>query len=192
MTTSIARTQIHDGMNWVNGMESVVADCKHHQIQVVIHCCPLKRHFAKHVGTMSIQRYTKKTKAKHWKFEKYFRNVKHFDHTCAAVTTSDSKHNQQKIHTFHSDTHSACYWIIDEIFDFILVHCGNQQWFRAMVCFVNDSFSKEAPKMTTNKPADDTIDDLTIDENAFLHLKLQRIAGGSVIEYQPTFSPHGE
>ncbi|XP_031624324.1 WD repeat-containing protein 75 [Contarinia nasturtii] len=60
-----------------------------------------------------------------------------------------------------------------------------------MVCFVNDSFSKEDTKMTTNKP-DDTIDDLTIDENAFLHLKLQRIAGGSVIEFPPTFSPHGD
>lgn len=62
-----------------------------------------------------------------------------------------------------------------------------------MVCFVNDSFSKDVARMTTNKSAaNDTIDDLTIDENAFLHLKLQRIAGGSVIEYQPTFSPLGE
>lgn len=60
-----------------------------------------------------------------------------------------------------------------------------------MVCFVNDSFSKDDAKMTTIK-ANDTIDDLTIDENAFLHLKLERIAGGSVIEFQPTFSPHGE
>lgn len=60
-----------------------------------------------------------------------------------------------------------------------------------MVCFVSDSFSKDESKMTTNK-ANETIDDLTIDENAFLHLKLQRIAGGSAIEYQPTFSPHGE
>lgn len=60
-----------------------------------------------------------------------------------------------------------------------------------MVCFVNDSFSKDDNKMTTNK-ADITIDDLTIDENAFLHLKLQRVAGGSVIEYPPTFSPNGE
>lgn len=60
-----------------------------------------------------------------------------------------------------------------------------------MVCFVNDSFPKDDIKMTTNK-ANDTIDDLTIDENAFLHLKLQRVAGGSVIEYPPTFSPSGE
>lgn len=60
-----------------------------------------------------------------------------------------------------------------------------------MVCFVNDSFSKEDSKMTVYK-VDDDIDDLTIDENAFLHLKLQRIAGGSVIEFPPTFSPHGE
>lgn len=59
-----------------------------------------------------------------------------------------------------------------------------------MVCFVNDSFSKDDAKMT-NKP-NDTVDDLTIDENAFLHLKLQRVAGGSVIEYPPTFSPYGE
>lgn len=60
-----------------------------------------------------------------------------------------------------------------------------------MVCFVNDSFSKDGAKMTTNK-ANETIDDLTIDENAFLHRKLQRVAGGSVIEYPPTFSPNGE
>lgn len=60
-----------------------------------------------------------------------------------------------------------------------------------MVCFVNDSFSKDEAKMLTNK-ADESIDDLTIDENALLHLKLQRVAGGSVIEYPPTFSPHGE
>lgn len=45
--------------------------------------------------------------------------------------------------------------------------------------------------MTTNKP-DESIDDLTIDENSFLHLKLQRVAGGSAIEYPPTYSPHGE
>lgn len=60
-----------------------------------------------------------------------------------------------------------------------------------MVCFVNDSFSKDDIKMTTNK-ANETIDDLTIDEDALLHLKLQRVAGGSVIEYPPTFSPNGE
>lgn len=61
-----------------------------------------------------------------------------------------------------------------------------------MVCFVNDNFSKDDAKMMTTQKLDDTIDDLTIDENAFLHLKLQRIAGGSVIEYQPIYSPHGE
>lgn len=60
-----------------------------------------------------------------------------------------------------------------------------------MVCFVSDSFSKADHKMTTNKNIE-TIDDLTIDENAFLHLKLQRVAGGSVIEYPPTYSPYGE
>lgn len=60
-----------------------------------------------------------------------------------------------------------------------------------MVCFVNDSFSKDDTEMTSNK-ANETIDDLTIDENAFLHLKLERIAGGSVIEFPPTFSPNGE
>lgn len=74
-----------------------------------------------------------------------------------------------------------------------------------MVCYVNDSFPKDnndddtAVKMTTmrgtattTRANDTSIDDLTIDENAFLHLKLQRIAGGSVIEYAPTYSPCGE
>lgn len=75
-----------------------------------------------------------------------------------------------------------------------------------MVCYVNDSFPKDNNddgtdvKMTTTmrgtataaRANDTSIDDLTIDENAFLHLKLQRIAGGSVIEYAPTYSPCGE
>lgn len=80
-----------------------------------------------------------------------------------------------------------------------------------MVCYVNESFPKDTndddtyTKMTTTptmrmattasntmKANDISIDDLTIDENAFLHLKLQRIAGGSVIEYPPTYSPCGE
>lgn len=78
-----------------------------------------------------------------------------------------------------------------------------------MVCYVNDSFPKDnndddtnvkmttmrgtaATTTTTTRANDNTIDDLTIDENAFLHLKLQRIAGGSVIEYPPTYSPCGE
>lgn len=80
-----------------------------------------------------------------------------------------------------------------------------------MVCYVNDSFPKDNNdddtdvKMTTmmtttamrrtattNRANETSIDDLTIDENAFLHLKLQRIAGGSVIEYPPTYSPCGE
>lgn len=60
-----------------------------------------------------------------------------------------------------------------------------------MVCYVNDSLCKDEVKMTTNK-ANEIIDDLTTDENAFLHLQLQRIAGGSAIEYPPIFSPHGE
>lgn len=60
-----------------------------------------------------------------------------------------------------------------------------------MVCYVNDNFSKDDIKMTTNK-ANDSVDDLTIDENAFLNLKLERIAGGSVIEFSPIFAPHGE
>lgn len=80
----------------------------------------------------------------------------------------------------------------------------------AMVCYVNESFPKDNnddayTKMTTTPTAlpmrmannatranHISIDDLTIDENAFLHLKLQRIAGGSVIEYPPTYSPCGE
>lgn len=74
-----------------------------------------------------------------------------------------------------------------------------------MVCYVNDSFPKGNSdddtdvKMTTmrgtataTRANDISIDDLTIDENAFLHLKLQRVAGGSVIEYPPTYSPCGE
>lgn len=73
-----------------------------------------------------------------------------------------------------------------------------------MVCYVNESFPKDNDddthtKMATMRMAntamranDISIDDLTIDENAFLHLKLQRIAGGSVIEYPPTYSPCGE
>lgn len=75
-----------------------------------------------------------------------------------------------------------------------------------MVCYVNDSFPKDNNddgtdvKMTTTMRAaatatranDVSIDDLTIDENAFLHLKLQRMAGGSVIEFAPTYSPCGE
>lgn len=76
-----------------------------------------------------------------------------------------------------------------------------------MVCYVNDSFPKDNNddntdvKMATtttrgaatvHRANDTSIDDLTIDENAFLHLKLQRIAGGSVIEYAPTYSPCGE
>ena len=74
-----------------------------------------------------------------------------------------------------------------------------------MVCYVNDSFPKDkndddtGVKMTTmgrmattTRANDTSIDDLTIDENAFLNLKLQRIAGGSVIEYPPTYSPCGK
>lgn len=72
-----------------------------------------------------------------------------------------------------------------------IILCEQNKRKVAMVCFVNDSFSKDDHKMTANK-ANETIDDLTIDENAFLHLKLQRVAGGSVIEYPPTYSPYGE
>lgn len=76
-----------------------------------------------------------------------------------------------------------------------------------MVCYVNESFQKSnnnddddhdtITKLTTMTAAatqanDIPIDDLTFDENAFLHLKLQRIAGGSVIDYPPTYSPCGE
>lgn len=59
-----------------------------------------------------------------------------------------------------------------------------------MVCFVNDSCSKEEHSMATNK--DNSVNDLTLDDTDFLDLKLQRVAGGSVIEYPPIFSPNGE
>lgn len=59
-----------------------------------------------------------------------------------------------------------------------------------MVCFVSDSFSKEENQKSTMK--DNTINDLTMDDTDFLDLKLQRVAGGSVIEYPPIFSPNGE
>lgn len=55
-----------------------------------------------------------------------------------------------------------------------------------MVCFVSEANTNatEANKMT-GKIIDMTKDD---DED----LTLQRIAGGSVIEYPPVFSPNGE
>lgn len=58
----------------------------------------------------------------------------------------------------------------------------------AMVCFVNGSSSALQDEMNNEdkKPeiviTDDDDDDLT----------LQRIAGGSVIEFAPVFSPNGE
>lgn len=59
-----------------------------------------------------------------------------------------------------------------------------------MVCFVNDSYSKDGNSMADHK--DDSVNDLTIDEADFLDLKLQRVAGGSIIEHPPIFSPYGE
>lgn len=59
-----------------------------------------------------------------------------------------------------------------------------------MVCFVNDSFSKEETSKMAYK--DNEVNDLTTDENDFLNLKLQRVSGGSVINYPPIFSPSGE
>lgn len=59
-----------------------------------------------------------------------------------------------------------------------------------MVCFVSDSCSKEENSMAANK--DNSINDLTMDDMDFLDLKIQRVAGGSVIEYPPIFSPIGE
>lgn len=60
-----------------------------------------------------------------------------------------------------------------------------------MVCFVNEnSYSKEENAMATNQ--DNAVNDLTVDDADFLDLKLQRVAGGSVIEVPPIFSPNGE
>lgn len=60
-----------------------------------------------------------------------------------------------------------------------------------MVCFVNEnSYSKEGNAMATSQ--DNPINDLTVDDADFLDLKLQRVAGGSVIDVAPVFSPNGE
>lgn len=59
-----------------------------------------------------------------------------------------------------------------------------------MVCFVNDSFSKEKQSKMADK--DNEINDLTTDENDYLNLKLQRVSGGSIINFPPIFSPSGE
>lgn len=60
-----------------------------------------------------------------------------------------------------------------------------------MVCFVNEnSYSKEENAMATNQ--NNPINDLTVDDADFLDLKLQRVAGGSIIEISPIFSPNGE
>lgn len=54
-----------------------------------------------------------------------------------------------------------------------------------MVCFVNEvNTNSVADKMT------DKVIDMTNDEDE--DLILQRIAGGSAIEYPPVFSPNGE
>lgn len=60
-----------------------------------------------------------------------------------------------------------------------------------MVCFVNESnYPKEGNAMATNH--NNAINDLTVDDADFLDLKLQRVAGGSIIEVPPVFSPNGE
>lgn len=54
-----------------------------------------------------------------------------------------------------------------------------------MVCFVDVANANPAGEKMTEKVIDMTRDD---DEE----LTLQRLAGGSVIEYPPVFSPNGE
>lgn len=53
-----------------------------------------------------------------------------------------------------------------------------------MVCFVNVATNPAENKMT------ERVIDMTRDDDG--ELTLQRIAGGSVIEYPPVFSPNGE
>lgn len=55
-----------------------------------------------------------------------------------------------------------------------------------MVCFVSETNTNPAEEKMTDKVIDMTNDD--DDEE----LTLQRLAGGSVIEYPPVFSPNGE
>lgn len=59
-----------------------------------------------------------------------------------------------------------------------------------MVCFVNDYCSNDKDKKMKDQVI--SVNDLTIEQQDFNDLKLQRIAGGSIIEYAPVFSPNGE
>lgn len=55
-----------------------------------------------------------------------------------------------------------------------------------MVCFVSDSLKPE------DNNSIEKIIDITMDSHDNEDLTVQRIAGGSVIEYPPIFSPNGE
>lgn len=59
-----------------------------------------------------------------------------------------------------------------------------------MVCFVNDSSGTDADNAIAIR--DDEVNDLTTDYNDLLNLKVQKVAGGSIIKYPPIFSPCGE
>lgn len=59
-----------------------------------------------------------------------------------------------------------------------------------MVCFVNGSYEKDDENSITI--GDDEVNDLTTDYNDLLNLKVQKVAGGSIIKHPPIFSPCGE
>lgn len=60
-----------------------------------------------------------------------------------------------------------------------------------MVCYINDDYpNDEDVKKMTDKIID--ISELPLETQDFNGLKMQRIAGGSIIEYPPVFSPNGE
>lgn len=59
-----------------------------------------------------------------------------------------------------------------------------------MVCFVNDACGRNADNAIMIR--DDEVNDLTTDYNDLLNLKVQKVAGGSIIKYPPIFSPCGE
>lgn len=55
-----------------------------------------------------------------------------------------------------------------------------------MVCFVNDN------TVQMDEPHKNDIIDLNMEEYGLDEWQCQRVAGGSIIEYPPIFSPTGE